>query len=75
MSKSQAKLTVSNLDEWLRAHVRAKTCADSIPVLPNGATEDTYSLLDAGSQTSLILESLADKIGLDGENQSSLLVL
>ena len=36
-------------------------------VLPNGLTEDTYALLDAGSQTSLILESLANEIGLDGE--------
>ena len=35
---------------------------------PKGVKVSTFALLDSGSQTSLILESFADAIGLDGEN-------
>ena len=31
-SKAQVKLTMSDLDEWLRARMRARTCADYIPL-------------------------------------------
>ena len=34
---------------------------------PRGVTTNTYAFLDSGSQTTLVLENFADKIGLEGE--------